>query len=176
MPYYLVPKQYEHIRTDLMTKVQNLALAAQMIARNTKNAVKDAWIDKEASSRGDLSFVETEFWNATEAAYYSKVDIILEELMKGNSVSTELIQKWLAYLNKESLRIFDLYADQVSMDSGKVKNPAASGEGREIPRVISARSSLINFNNGNIIKEILGLEVMTQTKAKKSGGKNAKSK
>ncbi|NCB97012.1 MAG: type I-E CRISPR-associated protein Cse1/CasA [Bacteroidia bacterium] len=156
MPYWLVPVE---IREELVEHSTRLAESANAIAKNTNNAVKESWLNPGAKVRGDLSYLESEFWASTEHEYYQRIRKC-EELMNHGDIDYQgMYETWLQYLNRASLRIFDEYAEQVSLDSGKSK----SG----IPRVITARNALIGNNMGKKIREkILGLPTKPTKKTK----------
>lgn len=143
MPYWLIPESMKENFSDF---AQRLVEAAKQIASNTRIAVKTAWFDPKRTIHGDLSFVETEFWNATESSYYDYLFREKKLLEKIGDVENKLLENWLYHLNKESLLIFDFYAEQVSLDAGNIDG---------MPRVVKARDQLIGFNLGKKIREKL---------------------
>jgi CRISPR system Cascade subunit CasA len=144
MPYWLLP---ETIREDLVEKARLAADTARQIASNTRSSVKEAWFDPKRTVRGDISFVEMEFWSSTEKEFYRKVREIQALLEKDENPSS-VLEEWLRYLNMISLHLFDFYSEQIGLD-------AVDGNG--VPRLISARSKLIAFNTGKKTRKILQL-------------------
>lgn len=156
MPYWLIP---EENREELVEFANRLAEAANAVAKNTSNAVEESWFDTNSNARGDLSYLENEIWSSTESEYYRLIHMLEEILCQENDTHQSVFEGWVRYLNRISLQIFDKYADQVSLDSGKTK----SG----VPRVVKARNDLIWNNTGKKIREkILGLPAR-ETNSKK---------
>ena len=156
MPYWLVP---EDIRDELVEHANRLAEAASSIAKNTSSAVKEAWFNPRNKVRGDFSYLENEFWATTESEYYDRIHALQTVLDSEDGDYQVIYENWMSHLNRVSLRIFDHYAQQVSLDAG-------NGKGG-IPRQVKARNDLILHNIGKYVREnILGLPTKASNKNK----------
>lgn len=160
MPYFLVN---ENICKNFVNYAQRLADAARQVASNTRIAVKNTWLSPESTVRGDLSFVESEFWNGTENDYYMSLMEIRSALEKNVESINDILWNWVHILNRKSLSIFDFYAEQVSPFAGDAKE---KNEKKSIPRMIKARDRLIGFNLGKQVREkALNLPAKISSKA-----------
>ena len=138
-----------------------MAAAASTIASNTRAAVKSAWIDSGSKAKGDLSYIENEFWSTTEDSFYDKIDKIIKIFSVQKDSPIQHLEDWHKELNKCSLSIFDRYSEQISLTQGNENG---------VPRVITAREKLGRFNMGKKIRvEILGLPVKRSQKGDKDG-------
>ncbi len=147
MPYFLIK---EKIRENFVEYAQRLANAARQVAANTRTAVKNAWFSPDSTVRGDLFFIENEFWNGTEKDYYGTLLEIRSALENKPEMINDILEIWLRNLNRMSLRVFDFYAEQVSPVAGDAKE---KNEKNCIPRMIKARDRLIGFNLGKPVRE-----------------------
>lgn len=144
MPYWTMPAE---IRDEIVENSRMMADTARQIASNTRSSVKEAWFDPKRTVRGDISFIETEFWSSTEKEYYRKVKEI-QNLLENDENTRSVLEEWLSYLNRESLNLFDFYSEQIGLDAL---------DDRGVPRIISARSKLMNFNTGKKVRKLLQL-------------------
>ncbi len=146
MPYWLVP---EPIRAEFEDHANRLAEAALQIAQNTKEEVKNLLVSEKSKAGGNLSYLEKEFWSATEEMYYGILRSIQEAQEAQSHAEQDLYRKWNSLLNKTSLQIFDRYAEQIPFDSVDKTG---------IPRKVTFRDALIKKNMGRKIRvSILGL-------------------
>lgn len=136
MPDWLLP---EKEKERLTQRSEMLVQAATEIAGNTRRAVERAWKDSGSKTRGDLSHVANSFWTATEGPFYEKMEVLAQQQLDKNSLAA-LYKEWLQILKMESLRIFEIYASQVSLDDGDEKG---------VPKVVRARRDLRFFNDRN---------------------------
>jgi CRISPR system Cascade subunit CasA len=134
------------IRAEYEEQVAGMVRAASEIASNTRSAVKEAWFKRSGDARGDTSFVDSGFWQQTEAAFYAAINNLKDALEAGNDASKGNIQ-WLTALCSQSLKIFDSYAWEGPIEDADPK------------RVVIARKKLEQYNHGKKIKELLGMPV-----------------
>ncbi len=147
MPYWLVP---EEIRDAIADYSSRMAEATEYLAVATRYAVKDAWFSKKTKVRGLPDYVAKEIWSATEKSFYQSISHVIETLSLGIDDGQAILEQWISTIGTESLKVFDRFTEQVSLDSGVAKD--------DIPRVISARNNLIKKINGKKMREtILGL-------------------
>ncbi len=128
--------------------------ATEQIANNLRAAVKDAWISKGNKAKGDLSVVQTAFWQQTETAFYQ----LLSKLVTTTSADQDdspLRQQWFNTLNHHSLKLFDQWAldeDMSNDGQGHVEIGFANPG-----RALNARKNLIKFNLKKTIQQALRL-------------------
>jgi len=91
---------------DLSGFLQHFVKAAQEIASNVKSKVKSAWFNSPKDVKGDLSFIETEFWQKTEADFF-KLSQKVYENFDSSAVKNEIVQGWMNVLSLQAYKIFD---------------------------------------------------------------------
>lgn len=149
MPYWLLPATS---RENIVATSSRMVEAASQVMSNTRQAVRNAWVDRDAKVKGDWSFVETEFWQSTEDFFYKKLQKIISVITAEESRELDLeldqfLEEWLVLIQRQSISLYDRYADQLDLDTGDLDG---------VPRVIKARASLLNFNRKKP-RELLGL-------------------
>jgi CRISPR system Cascade subunit CasA len=134
MPIITVPpaiaQDYEFVITQLIT-------SADMIVTKLRRCVKDSLFDKKSKFSGDLSIIESRFWQNTEPEFYQFLEdskMVLEKKQNLDGIKVG----WLNLLKKQSIALFDEYsqAEQIMI----VTNPR---------RVIDARTDLLIFLNSS---------------------------
>lgn len=116
--------QYESI-------IKQLIDTAKVVADNTRKCVKQGLFKPAREVRGDLSFIDAEFWQKTEIAFYQTLHSLREDL---NQALT-LKDQWLTILQEASLHLFDQLVQMGDLQSGDPK------------RIVLARRSLQFFNS-----------------------------
>jgi hypothetical protein len=124
-------------------RIERLILAANGVAKELRNRVKDAMLGK-AEARGDLSFANSHFWSITEAPFYDLARKLRDGLTV-NKDETSLMEDWLAELRRAALGLFDHYAQVGDFDA---VNPR---------QVAIARNNFGKSLSGNKLRELLGL-------------------
>jgi len=132
------------IRAEFEGQVGGMVKAAAEIASNTRGAVKEAWFKRSGDARGDMSFVDNDFWQQTEADFYAALNYLKGTLEKDHTAITGN-QQWLTILSSQSLKIFDSYAWEGPIEDADPK------------RVVIARKKLEQYNHGKKIKGLLGI-------------------
>jgi len=143
------------IRPTFENCVAGMVRAASEIAMNTRSAVKKAWFKRPGDVRGDVSFVDNTFWQATEPVFYDILNNLKSDLEAGGQeINTGMV--WHKVLCNQALKLFDLHAWNGPVED---ENPK---------RIVDARKNLQHYNYGNKIKELLGLPVDKKSMDKKS--------
>ncbi|MCK9196041.1 MAG: type I-E CRISPR-associated protein Cse1/CasA [Syntrophales bacterium] len=132
------------IRQTFENCVAGMVRAASEIAMNTRSAVKKAWFKRPGDVRGDVSFVDNTFWQATESVFYDILHDLKSDLGAGG-LGIKAGMVWHKELCNQALKLFDLHAW-----NGPV-------EDEDPKRIVDARKKLQQYNYGNKIKELLGL-------------------
>ncbi len=143
------------IRGEYEGKVAGLIRAATEIAGNTRGALKKAWFKRSGDAKGDTSFIDSSFWQDSEADFYKTIQALKYQMESGSDM-LETNQQWLATLCDQSLRLFDCYAWEGPIEDADPK------------RVVIARKELEMFNRSKKIKEFLGIPVKKADSGKKT--------
>ena len=143
MPIYpLSPKDTE----DVAAFAGGLIGQAHELSSSLRYAVKSAWFGSPKDAKGDMSFLDSTFWQNTESSFYSilkKLVIHLDDIGQRN----ELVDEWGRTLIKEAEALFDSNA------------LAQQEDGLNMKRVVKARKGLNAgigkmINNLKILKEV----------------------
>lgn len=142
------------IRGAFEDSIADMIKASSEIVGNLRSAVKAAWFKRPGDIKGNMSFVDSTFWQNTESVFYESLNGIKTELASGGD-SILAHNAWHKTLCDEALRIFDMHAWNGPVEDADPK------------RVVTARKSMESYNNGKKIKELLGLPVTKKTTAKR---------
>jgi CRISPR system Cascade subunit CasA len=163
-PLYDLPGSARRTQAHVQELAKTLIEASEQAAYYVRQAVKLAWFG-DADLRGDLSFVDKSFWDATEQSFYEQlrevirlgrsdagIDMADENLIIG------LGEAWLKVLRDAAIKIFDI--DIVGAGSVSQQDPR---------RIAEAYNGMLRNFRGNVIKSLLRLPVVA--KAAKPGKK-----
>ena len=121
--------------------VQQLLLAADESRYELKKRVKEALFRRPEDAKGDVSFIDTEFWEATENDFYRLLAQLAALPADIDRAPPEIYSHWRSVLYKTILALFDRFALQTTV------------EDLDLKRVVKARDSLIRkFNSTKSIK------------------------
>jgi CRISPR system Cascade subunit CasA len=141
MPLYpLNPKEAEEIATF----VGGLISQAQDLSGSLRYAVKSAWFGSPKDAKGDMSFLDTAFWQNTEPSFYSLLDKLVNNLDDGK-LKNRLVGEWGQIIIREVENLFDANA------------LAQQEDGLDMKRVVKARQGL-NEGIGKMIKNLKELK------------------
>jgi CRISPR system Cascade subunit CasA len=155
MPILAPPENKE--ASDLFKAwVEQSVLAAGQAAEEVRRRAKTAMVG-DGDLRGDLSFVKSYFWGATEAAFYAHAQRLRDLARLGQS-EKPVMEAWLSELQQKALRTFDRYANTGNFD---IVNPR---------RIALARNQLARTISGKKMRQTLGLPAPNKGKLKKRKG------
>lgn len=146
------------IRVRYEDQVAGMVKAASEILSNTKSAVKKAWFRRPGDVKGDTTFIDSSFWQQTEAGFYLSLNS-LNEALERNDETQVIASQWLSILCIQSMQLFDKYAWEGPIEDADPK------------RVVVARKELEQYNRGKKIKGLLGISVEQSAADKKVKGK-----
>lgn len=106
MPVYPLPRR---TRDRLQTAVSDYVQVADEIGGNVRTAVKKAWFSRPGDARGDLSFIDTSFWQATEPVFFSVLSRLIVAI-QNDEAPADLARHWVSGLRREALDLFDQWA------------------------------------------------------------------
>jgi CRISPR system Cascade subunit CasA len=150
MPLIHVDKE---ILSDYEVMVSQMIGAANQIAFNTHLFIIKALFSPKAKISGDLSVIDSEFWQNTETDFYRVLGEFHENLKHENPKNKQLLNnlklRWLSILARVGESLFDRYS-QSSLIS--VADPK---------RIAIARRDFRNFSSSDN-KKIIELLDLTQ--------------
>ena len=137
--FYLDAKQ----KNNLMEWGGEFINSAREVVKLLRTHIKEAWFRRPKEVKGDMSAIDAQFWQATEADFYK----ILEQLalLPGETgmAPAEIYHAWFKALEKQVFRVFEA----ATLES----NP----EDLDLKRIISAQNELRkNFYNNKTIKNL----------------------
>jgi CRISPR system Cascade subunit CasA len=125
-------------------QIEAMIRAAQQVAVEVRRHVKNALFGPQAEIRGDLSYIGTHFWSATESAFYALLHRTRDALNMGEDV-TPLLQEWHTTLASTARRIFDDVSQTGDFNAADPR------------RVACAWNDLNKALAGRKLRELLGL-------------------
>lgn len=146
MPLVLAPDKvrepYEFYTTGLIN-------AAQEVSGETKFRIKKALFKPGTDVRGDLSFIESRFWQETEADFFECIKELRDALNESHAV-TRILEKWHKRLVREAETIFNDVSQTGAFDAADPK------------RIALAWNELRKSLYGEKLRKVLGLPKKTQ--------------
>jgi CRISPR system Cascade subunit CasA len=158
MPLIHVDKK---IRSEYETSVSQIIKTANLIAFNLRSCIKKALYKPGVDASGDLSFIDSEFWQNTEPEFY-RVLGGLHEYLKNKKPINDLKLRWLSILTWEGERLFDRYSQSNLISVADPK------------RIALARRDLKKFSSPYNKKIIELLDLQKPEKSAKSRDKERK--
>ena len=136
---------YEHIfpiltcddkrRELLLDYASELIELSQSALKSLRSQVKEAWFNRAKDAKGDVSFIETEFWQNTEQRFFETA-AKLSSLQPGEPVDPHLMHGWCNHVLAVAMQTYDRW----TLES----NP----EDLNLKRIMKARRQLHNFIAG----------------------------
>ena len=96
-------------REELTDHVQKMISGANDVLKTLKGALKKAWFDRPGDAKGDMSFIDTNFWAATEADFYTLLGELVGALDDEERID-KLLGRWSHSLKQAATELFDQYA------------------------------------------------------------------
>ena len=148
MPLLTVPEGMDSIFKAL---VEHLIQGADWAAGLLRGRVKDALLGG-SDARGDLSFVQAHFWDATEVTFYEHAERLRAGLTAPQA-EAPVMESWRTVLRTAALSVFDHYAQAGDFDAVDPR------------RLATARNDLAKALAGKKLRELLGLPQPTRNPA-----------
>ncbi len=137
--FYLAP---EHVKR-LQAWVGELLTAAKDAAPLLRKHIKEAWFRRPEDAKGEINFIDTEFWQATGNDFYRLLGQLAALSAEADRPPPEIYQHWHTVLYKTILTLFDRFALQTTV------------EDLDLKRVVKAQAGLIKkFNTAKSIKHL----------------------
>lgn len=146
MPLFATPveKQEEALR-----EIKQLQAICNNALWHCRSQIKAAWFDKPGDAKGDTSFIDTAFWQRSEAAFFTAVAALIPDAES----PPEVAKTWLQTLRNVCVDLFDEYA------------LSELGNARSMAKRIQARQALVSWLFGG--KEIKAFMANHQIDVKK---------
>jgi CRISPR system Cascade subunit CasA len=141
LPVFLMPD--EQI-VALQRWVETLLLAAREASPLLRKQIKEAWYRHPENASGDISFIETEFWQKTESLFYQLLARLADAARLQQPMSAEIKTEWFKALYRTLAELFDQYA------------LSSCAEDMDLNRVLHARATL--FSKFNSLKAVKALK------------------
>ncbi|MCO7231768.1 MULTISPECIES: type I-E CRISPR-associated protein Cse1/CasA [unclassified Cobetia] len=109
LPLVAVPaEQQERLRSW----VQTFTELSRQIAWMTRMQVKNAWFSRPADAKGDLTSIDSQFYEATQAAFFRALRDMQLALQQGEGphMPSQVARAWYYALRQEALTLFEAQA------------------------------------------------------------------
>jgi CRISPR system Cascade subunit CasA len=137
--YQLTEKQ----KINLLNWVGELIHAAKETVKMLRGEVKSAWFRRPEDAKGDMTHIDAQFWEVTEADFY----LLLEQLahLPGDArmAPSDIYSSWHETLRKQMFQVFE------------TATLTAIPEDMDLKRIVNAQKSLrIKFHGNKTIKAL----------------------
>lgn len=136
------------IQNDISATVEPMVTAAVEVNRILRSALKSAWFNRPKDVKGDMSFVDANFWSATEPMFFQSIQEQITSVRNGQMRGDKEVNiAWLKTITKTAYDLFDQFA--LTQAEG----------GKNMQRIVTARDGkggLSHMLNGN--KTLKGLK------------------
>lgn len=146
MPLFAIPFEKQE---DTLREIKQLQAISNNALWHCRSQIKAAWFDKPGDTNGDTSFIDTAFWQRSEAAFFTTVAALIPHAQ----CPPEVAKTWLQALRNICVDLFDEYA------------LSELGNARSMAKRIQARQALVGWLYGG--KEIKAFMVNHQIDVKK---------
>lgn len=117
-------------RDDVVDYAQKMIEASAAVLKTLKASLKQAWFKRPGDAKGDFSFVDANFWSATEPDFYALLDELVEALDDEDHIDT-LLARWRAILRDQAQSLFDRYALSNFNEDGDLKRVVMARDGKK---------------------------------------------
>ena len=134
-------------REDIHVNALKMVHAAGDALKTLKSALKAAWFKRPKDAKGDISFIDANFWSATEPAFYNLLRQQVE-CIKANDgdKARALLAQWRSELEQNATNLFDQYA---------LSNLNEDGDLRRVVLARDGKSGLLHYLRGSkILKQL----------------------
>lgn len=137
MPLVAVPSEQQEV---LRSWVQDVTELARQVTWMLRNQVKSAWFSRPADAKGDMSPIDNQFYEATQAGFFHALFGMQRALLDGENIHMpkEIAEGWYRVLQREALRLFDAQALTGPMAELDMKR--ITGARRNLQAWLSGRS------------------------------------
>jgi CRISPR system Cascade subunit CasA len=128
-------------REKLLKHVKSVQLLASEALWQCRTQIKSAWFSHPGDVKGDTSFIDLQFWQRTEQAFYHTIAAMLADDNCGEPLTPEAALSWLLALKRTAIDLFDELV------------LSASDSHKHMARFIQSRRAMTGwFANGKAVK------------------------
>lgn len=137
--FYLSAQQ----QSDLIAWAGELIDAARETVKILRSEVKAAWFRRPEDAKGDMSQIDSQFWQASEAEFFRLLERLATVAGDRGMASAEIYADWFAALRSKMIGVFE------------VATLSSTPEDLDLKRIINAKKSMLSRFHGNkIIKQL----------------------
>lgn len=128
MPLYDIdPEHYEALQHTVKTLIN----AATDVLKTLKSALKGAWFKRPKDAKGDLSFIDANFWASTEDHFYQLLGQQVEAIKQDEEEKVAALSiRWKKILKDAAYDLFDQYALSNMNEDGDYKRVVQARDGK----------------------------------------------
>ena len=116
---------------DLQDYAQQMILAAVDVLKTLKSALKSAWFNRPKDAKGDISYIDANFWSSTETEFYRLLAQLAELAEKDDEATIDgILAGWRSHLKQSAHELFDQYALNSMNEDGDFKRVIKAKHGR----------------------------------------------
>jgi CRISPR system Cascade subunit CasA len=127
----------ESQKKNLIDWAGELIRSAREVVKMLRDEVKSAWFRRPKDAKGDMSIIDSQFWQVTETDFYLLLDTLAKLPGETRMAPPEVYDAWFKALQKHGFHIFE----HATMSS----NP----EDLDLKRIVAANQSLKKKFYGN---------------------------
>lgn len=96
-------------QTELLHSIKELQKLAADMLFYTRSQIKAAWFESPANAKGDMTFIDTVYWQQTESCFFTAVAQLIQQVSSASSynLDPEQAQVFLRALQTTALGLFD---------------------------------------------------------------------
>jgi CRISPR system Cascade subunit CasA len=137
--FYLDEKQ----KNNVMEWGAEFINPAREAVKLLRSQVKEAWFRRPKDIKGDMSTIDSEFWQATETDFYKILERLVALPTETGMAPAEIYHQWFKVLERQVFQIFET----ATLES--------SPEDLDLKRIVSAQNELRKkFYNNKVIKNL----------------------
>ncbi len=133
MPVFLLSDDQT---SELSCQLPKLTNAATDSLKTLKKYLKEAWFKRPKDIKGDISFIDHNFWEQTESDFYQQLRQLIKNLNDDKAVK-RILEQWRQVLQAKTTSLFDDYVLSSLNEDGDMK------------RIIKARKNLQKWLNAS---------------------------
>ncbi|RAH36386.1 type I-E CRISPR-associated protein Cse1/CasA [Halomonas sp. SL1] len=138
MPLVAVPPtQQERLRAW----VQQFTDLARQIAWMVRTQIKNAWFDRPSEAKGDMSYLDLAFYDATRHAFFKILhdfQAVLGETETDSFLPADVAKQWYLSLKREGMALFEEQALSGALEAADLKRATAAR--RQLQGFLAGRS------------------------------------
>lgn len=139
MPIFNIRDEQE--LDDIQHYAQLMILAATDVAKTLKSSLKIAWFKRPKDAKGDMSFIDANFWASTETLFFTCLKELLTNIRNDDLEGKEKqLDQWSHGLKQTARQLFDQYA---------LSGLNEDGDLRKIMKAKIGKGGLEHYLNGS---------------------------